>query len=102
MIPASAAERCLDCLQAGAATVSLPVPPGTPLAGYGNWARRLVAPDLFGRFPHAFWFRPHDGVLDPVVARALFLETAESRVVWISADRSEEHTSELQSLRNVL
>ena len=86
MIPASAAERCLDCLQAGAATVSLPVPPGTPLAGYGNWARRLVAPDLFGRFPHAFWFRPHDGVLDPVVARALVLETAETRVVWISAD----------------
>src|SRR5206468_8239822 len=83
MIPASAAERCLDCLQAGAATVSLPVPPGTPLAGYGNWARRLVAPDLFGRFPHAFWFRPHDGVLDPVVARALVLETAETRVVWI-------------------
>jgi len=85
-IPGSAAEPCLDCLQAGAATVNLPVPAGTPLAGYGGWARRLIAPDVFGRFPHAFWFRPHAGVLDPVVARALVLESAGARVVWISAD----------------
>jgi len=86
VVPATSAERCPDCLQAGAATVTLPVPAGTPLAGYGSWARRLIAPDVFGRFPHAFWFRPHDGVLDPVVARALVLETAETRVVWITAD----------------
>src|SRR5213593_2289355 len=85
-VPSTAAESCPDCLQAGAATVNLPVPAGTPLAGYGGWARRLIAPDVFGRFPHAFWFRPHEGVLDPVVARALVLESAGARVVWITAD----------------
>ena len=85
-VPAMAAEPCPDCLQAGAATVNLPVPAGTPLAGYGGWARRLIAPDVFGRFPHAFWFRPHEGVLDPVVARALVLESPAARVVWITAD----------------
>ncbi len=84
--PATAAERCSDCLRAGAATIRLPVPAGTPLAGYGAWARRLTVPDFYERFTHTFWFRPHNGVLDPVVARALVLESADTRVVWVAAD----------------
>jgi len=84
--PAVAAERCPDCLQAGAATINLPVPAGTPLAGYGAWARRLTVPDFYERFTHTFWFKPHTGVLDPVVARALVLESPGTRVVWIAAD----------------
>src|SRR5262249_18577647 len=85
-VPAMAAERCPDCLRAGAATVTLPVPPSTPLAGYGHRARRLTVPDFFGRFPHAFWFKPHQGEHDPVAARALVLERAQTRVVWIAVD----------------
>jgi neutral ceramidase len=85
-VSAAAAEPCPDCLLAGAATVNLPVPAGAPLAGYGSWARRLTVPDFYERFTHTFWFKPHIGVLDPVVARALVLESAATRVVWIAAD----------------
>jgi neutral ceramidase len=73
-------------LRAGAATVALAVPAGTPLAGYGAFARRLLVPDLLGRHPHAFWFKPHEGRLDDPRVRALVLETPEARLVWLAAD----------------
>jgi neutral ceramidase len=79
-------DRCTGCLVAGAAAVVLPIPDGTPLAGYGSVLRRLVVPDVLGRHPHAFWFRPHTGELDAPGARALVLETDRVRVVWIAAD----------------
>ncbi len=84
--PAAAAPSCRGCLQAGAAGVDLPVPAGTPLAGYGALARRLPLPDLLDRHPHAFWFKPHEGAIDPVGARALVLEGEGTRLVWIAAD----------------
>jgi neutral/alkaline ceramidase-like enzyme len=73
-------------LRAGAASVPMDVPAGTPLAGYGTFARRLWLPDVLGRYPHAFWFRPSTGTRDPVVARALVLESARSRVAWVTVD----------------
>jgi hypothetical protein len=81
-----AAPRCDGCLVAGAASVALRVPDGTPLAGYGSLARRLLVPDLFDRQPHAFWFRPHGGALDALHARALVLEASGQRLVWIAVD----------------
>lgn len=73
-------------LRAGAASVPMDVPAGTPLAGYGSFARRLWFPDVLGRHPHAFWFRPSTGTRDPVVARALVLESGRSRVAWVTVD----------------
>lgn len=73
-------------LRAGAATVSFQVPAGAPLAGYGAFARRLWFPDILGRYPHAFWFGPHQGELDPVGARALVLESGSVRVAWVAVD----------------
>ena len=58
---ADAAERCTDCMTADASYVALRIPPGTPLAGYGGMPRRLVFPDVFDRYAHAFWFRPSVG-----------------------------------------
>ncbi len=84
--PVAAADGCPACLRAGAATVALRVPAGTPLAGYGSLARRLVVPDVLGRHAHAFWLKPHQGALDEVRARALVVETAEVRLVWVTAD----------------
>ncbi len=75
-----------DGLRAGAATSAFRVPDGTPLAGYGSVHRRLLFPDLFGRQPHAFWFRPHTGQLDPVAARALVVETRTARLAWVTVD----------------
>jgi hypothetical protein len=75
-------------LRAGAASVTFRVPPGTPLAGYGAWPRRLFVPDFLGRYPHAFWFKPHRGVLDPPAARALVVEGEGSptRLTWVAVD----------------
>ena len=62
--PAVAATPCPDCLQAGAVRVPLELPAGVPLGGYGSMRRRLKLPDVLGRYPHAFWFRPSQGVRD--------------------------------------
>lgn len=83
---AAAAVRCDECLRAGAAMAPLRVLPGTPLGGYGARPRRLLVPDLFERYPHAFWFKPHQGELDPPSARALVIETGRERLVWVAAD----------------
>jgi hypothetical protein len=80
------AQPCRDCLEAGAARVGLPVPAGTPLAGYGALARRLLIPDLLDRYPHAFWFRPSRGERDALAARALVLESGGRRLAWVALD----------------
>jgi hypothetical protein len=80
------AASCAGCLQAGAATVALHPPAGTPLAGYGNPARRLAFPDVLGLYPYAFWFKPSEGTLDPLFARAVFLEQGPVRVAWATVD----------------
>jgi hypothetical protein len=73
-------------LLAGAAAVELKPPAGVPLAGYGAWARRRLLPDVFGRTPHAFWFRSSVGTHDPLMARALVIEASGERVLWIAVD----------------
>ena len=82
----AAAQPCPDCLEAGAARVPVTVPAGTPLAGYGSLARRLLVPDVLGRHPHAFWFQPSRGARDELAARALVLQSAGRRVAWVSVD----------------
>ena len=84
---AAAAPPCPDCLRAGAARVTLRVPAGAPLAGYGALARRLYLPDVLDRYPHAFWLRPSTGERDALAARALVLESAAGvRVAWVAVD----------------
>jgi hypothetical protein len=80
------AQPCPDCLQAGAARAPLRAPAGTPLAGYGAIARRLLLPDVLDRHAHAFWFRPSTGERDPLAVRALVLERAGRRVAWVAID----------------
>ena len=82
----AAAQPCPDCLEAGAARASLSVPAGAPLAGYGNAARRLLLPDVFGRHAHAFWFKPSQGERDALAARALVLQSGGRRVAWVALD----------------
>jgi neutral ceramidase len=84
--PAIAAERCAACVTAGAASDTLRVPPGTPLAGYGALKRRLLPPDVLDRHPHAFWFKPSTGQRDPLVTRALVLEAGATRLAWVTLD----------------
>ena len=84
--PAGARAACRDCVVAGAGSAPLAPPAGTPLAGYGGFGRRKLLPDLLGRHPHAFWFVPSDGELDPVAARALVVESSGKRLVWLAVD----------------
>jgi len=81
-----AQSACRDCVSAGAARVELTVPAGTPLGGYGDRARRLPFPDVLGRHPHAFWFRPNEGSRDPLAVRALALEGGGRRLTWLTVD----------------
>jgi len=48
--------------------------------------RRAWIPDVLGRHPYAFWFNPSTGVHDPPRVRALALESADARVLWLSLD----------------
>lgn len=83
---AAGAAPCPACVLAGAATVSLEPPAGAPLAGYGSLARRLLFPDVLGLYPYAFWFRPSEGTLDPLFARAVVVESGGSRLAWATVD----------------
>jgi neutral/alkaline ceramidase-like enzyme len=73
-------------LVAGAASVEVALPPGTPLGGYGGFPRRAWLPDLLGRYPYAFWFRPSVGVHDPLKVRGLELESGNMRLLWLAVD----------------
>ncbi len=73
-------------LLAGAASVEVAVPDGTPLAGYGGFPRRAWIPDVLDRYPNAFWFRPSRGVHDAVKARALVLDDGREGLVWLAID----------------
>lgn len=75
-----------ETLRAGAAIAAFTVPAGTPVAGYGSVRRRLLFPDVLGLYPHAFWFKPHEGQLDPPAARALVLDDGRERLVWVAVD----------------
>ena len=77
---------CDDCVTAGAGRAALAVPSGTSLGGYGAFARRLLFPDVFGLYPHAFWLKPSLGERDALAARALVLEHDGTRVTWITLD----------------
>src|SRR5262249_61510952 len=71
---------------AGAATIEVALPRGTPLGGYGGLPRRALLPDVLGRYPYAFWFRPSVGVHDPIKIRGLVLESGHARVLWLALD----------------
>ncbi len=73
-------------LTAGASSLAVELPAGVPQAGYGSMPRRAWIPDVLGRHPYAFWFNPSTGVHDPPRVRALALESADARVLWLSLD----------------
>ena len=41
---------------------------------------------ILNRYPYTFWFKPSRGVHDPIVARALVLQSGPRRVLWIAVD----------------
>lgn len=86
LLAGSAPAPAAPALLAGAAQAEVQVPPGTPLAGYGGFPRRAWVPDLLGRHPIAFWFRPAEGTHDPIMARGLYLASADLALYWLTVD----------------
>jgi neutral/alkaline ceramidase-like enzyme len=82
----AASPPAAAALEAGAASVVIALPAGTPLAGYGGFPRRAWVPDLLGRRAYAFWFRPSTGVHDPIRVRALWLASGATRILWLAVD----------------
>lgn len=86
LFPSGADAAAPARLLAGAAGVTIDLPADTPLGGYGGFPRRAWVPDLLGRFPDTFWFRPSTGVHDPIKVRALVLEAGGVRLLWLAVD----------------
>jgi hypothetical protein len=82
----AARAACDECATAGAGQAPLDVPAGTSLGGFGSVARRLLLPDVLGRYPHAFWLKPSTGRRDALAARALVLERDGRRLTWLTLD----------------
>ncbi len=110
--PGSSAP-CPGCIAAGAAALDVTPPVGVPLAGYGSLDRRLPFPDLLGRSPYAFWLKPSRGVHDPIMVRALHLESPKGggpkgeremnvRLLWIAVDLVGVDREMVQDLRGRL
>ncbi|HTY76461.1 MAG TPA: neutral/alkaline non-lysosomal ceramidase N-terminal domain-containing protein [Candidatus Bathyarchaeia archaeon] len=86
LVAATLSPGVASALTAGASSIAVEVPAGVPLAGYGSPPRRAWMPDVLGRHPYAFWFRPSTGVHDPVRVRALALDGDGARLLWLSMD----------------
>lgn len=86
LVAGPAAAAPIPRLLAGAASVDIALPEGTPLAGYGGFPRRAWFPDVLDRHPYAFWFRPSQGVHDAVKARALVLDDGRGGLIWLAID----------------
>ena len=68
-------------------SVVVNLPAGTPLGGYGGFPRRAWIPDLLGRYPDTFWFRPVHRRARSAQGRARSSSSpAASRVLWLSLD----------------
>jgi hypothetical protein len=70
-------------LHAGAAKVEITPAIGVPLAGYSG--RRLSFPNL-NPFNYHTYFKPSDGILEPLYARSLVLDNGSERVCIVVVD----------------
>ncbi len=71
--------------QAGVAKVDATPNVGVPLAGYSNGRRRLLLPDI-NPFNDYTFFRPSEGILDPIFAKALVLDNGKERICLVTLD----------------
>jgi hypothetical protein len=72
-------------LRAGVAMADIAAPVGVPLAGYGGGKRRLDFPDLDPTNYHTL-LAPSEGILDPLIAKAVVLESGSTKIAIIKLD----------------
>lgn len=59
---------------------------GVPLAGFGGGERRNVPYDVQDKYPYAHFLTPSQGQLDPIRAKAIYLESGNDKWLWIGLD----------------
>lgn len=57
-----------------------------PLAGYGSPNRRLIPWDVFNRYPYSRYFKPSEGVLDPIRVKVMYLQKGGKQLLFVSLD----------------
>jgi neutral ceramidase len=76
-----------DLIDVGFSTVNLDLPKGVPLAGFGQMERRVKGGiDLKNKYPYCYFFKPNEGVLDPVHVRSMALRKDGKLTVFVSMD----------------
>jgi len=86
-IPLAASAGPAQATGVGLAAVDIEPPLGAPLAGYGARARRLPGfVDWGNKHPYATWFRPSEGRHTPVRSKAMVVQHADGRLVFVSLD----------------
>jgi neutral ceramidase len=76
-----------DLIDVGLSTINLDLPEGVPLSGFGQPSRRMKGGmDIKNKYPYCFFFKPNEGVLDPVNVRTMALRKDGKLVVFISMD----------------
>ncbi|MEQ1877887.1 MAG: neutral/alkaline non-lysosomal ceramidase N-terminal domain-containing protein, partial [Bdellovibrionia bacterium] len=68
----------------GVAAVDITPPIGVPLAGYGGGGRRAAFLSRPGKYNT--YLTPSEGILDPIYARAFYVEAGEKRLLFVSVD----------------
>ncbi|MBL7664631.1 MAG: neutral/alkaline non-lysosomal ceramidase N-terminal domain-containing protein [Bacteriovoracaceae bacterium] len=60
---------------------------GIPLAGYGSDDRRIKGfADWTNKYPHSFFFKPSEGVRDPIQSKVMVIEKDGRYLVFVSLD----------------
>ena len=83
--PVKYSPAAIGELKAGAAAVDLDMPEGTPIAGYGGGARRNLDP-LEDCSEYSHYFKPFEGIISPVRAKALVLQKGNAKIAWVGID----------------
>ena len=82
-----ASNTTSDLIDVGLSTVNLDLPKGVPLGGFGQSIRRVEGGiDLKNKYPYCYFFKPNEGVLDPVHVRTMALRKDGKLIVFISMD----------------
>jgi neutral ceramidase len=59
---------------------------GIPLAGFGDKNRRIIPFDYQDKYPFSFFFKPAQGTLDPIRAKAMVVMDKGQKLLFLSLD----------------
>jgi hypothetical protein len=73
-------------VDAAIGSVDVTPPVGVPLAGHGSIQRRNLIPFKRWFEKYATYFKPSEGVLDPIRVKAMLLRNGDKKLLFVSVD----------------